>query len=193
MTFSTLLALAAFHAQQVPHSATQPPGTATSPPVAAPEPSDEAISIAQELFAGEDVRQQFFAGALMGIDAGISAGQRVMERNGLEMDETLRERLRAVLGEATINIVDAELPQFRREAAMLYARRFTLEELRELRELMHRPVVRRMQAMLPQLMLELAQMSERMFEPYQEELDARGMEVVEQWLSEQSPPTPSSS
>ncbi|HEX8653637.1 MAG TPA: DUF2059 domain-containing protein [Allosphingosinicella sp.] len=164
---------------------------ALAPPLAAQPPSEvapsaEAIAAALELLPRERIEQQLLAGTMQMTEAVIDEETQAMRRRGEEMPPELLARLRALLLEENRATAQAMLPTFRNQAAMLYARYFSVEELRELHRLQQNPVMRRMEEVGPQLMTELMRIGLRAAADRQPELQRRIAETIAEWEAEQA-------
>ena len=161
----------------------------TPPPIAQVPvnmaPSEEAIAEAAKLFEGDAFRDQLMAGVMMGLNEGI---QQELARNGAtdEIDDATLARLHDGLMAEFATIIDTELAVFRREAALIYARRFSLDELRELHALMQRPVFKKMEQLTPLLMLEMERVSTRLFQPHMPALMERAAEIAAEIAAERT-------
>ncbi|MEA3017659.1 MAG: hypothetical protein QOI38_2381 [Sphingomonadales bacterium] len=160
------------------------PLAAQPAPQAAPSP--EAIAAALELLPTERIEQQLLAGTLQMTEAVIEEEAEAMRRRGEEMPPELLARLRSLLLQENRATAEAMLPTFRTEAAMLYARYFSVEELRELHRLQQHPVMRRMEEVGPELMTELMRIGLRAAADRHPELQRRIAETVAEWEAEQA-------
>jgi hypothetical protein len=174
--------LAAPSVEQHPPAA-PPPVSAIRPAVPQEAPSAEAIAEAMKLFERDELRNQMMAGFMVGVSEAI-AHQRARTEGSGGLDEQAAARLQAAVRPEIELAIDAELPNFRRQAALVYARNFTLEELRELNELNQRPLFRKMERLTPVLMGQIMQMSRMMFQPYEERFRERGLGVFRQLMEE---------
>lgn len=165
----------------------QPAPRVLAPPpiVSAPAiitPSDEAIAEAAKMFAGDAFRDQLMAGVMIGINQSVNDEIARAGADGM-LDEEVSARIQDALTAEFAAIIDTELAAFRREAALLYARRFSLEELRELNALMQQPVFRKLEQLAPLLSLEIAQVSVRLFEPHMPALMERAGEIANEIMA----------
>ena len=161
---------------------------ATAPVAAQPPaggaPSAEALAAALELMPPELIEQQLFAGTMQLIDVIVEEQAEASRRRGEELPAELLRRLRNLLQDENRAVVEAMLPTFRSEAAMIYARHFSVEELRELRRLQQNPVMQRMERLMPQLMAEIGRIGARASAERQPDLERRIAEMVAEWQAE---------
>jgi len=176
MLFRTLLALAVAAASP----AVAQPGSAGA---AAPTP--EAIAAALELLPQDMLEQQMVAASVHLIDAMIEEQTAAARRRGEDMPDELVQRIRVLIHDENRTVVESVLPTIRNDAAMIYARYFTAEELRELRRIQQLPVMRRAERLMPEIMAELSRIGMRAAADRQPELQRRISELVEQWFAEQ--------
>lgn len=162
-----------------------------SPPLPPqPAPPPEAVAEAIQLFDRDQLHDQMIAGMLlsvrerMGASAGSLAGERSQE---------LAERFQAALTPVLERIIGVELDNFRQQMAIAYARRFTLQELRDLNRLFRDPIFQRMQQLTPLLLLDASEVGARVFSRYEDEFRQLGEDVARQWLEDRGGETPSSS
>src|SRR5688500_6599109 len=120
---------------------------APAPAAAAPEPTTvRAVDLAalQEALALLDV-QQFESQALQASDVSLEAmmalmTERLNEATQGKVPEAFLVRLRQTMRDHLATTMRAKMPRMKREAAEIYAREFTREELARLRLLSADPV-----------------------------------------------------
>lgn len=155
-----------------------------APAIAANDPG--ALAAALDLFDGMDLEDQLLASALHMVKAAIDTRVEAMSAEGVELPETLTERLRAFMYEETRLMVEDLAPTYRQDAASIYARHFTAEELRELKRLQDQPVMQKMERLAPSLMAELSKIGMRVAAERNAEIERKAVEIVEQWLTEET-------
>ena len=164
------------------------PDVVAPPPIvrvpARAEPSEEAIAEAAKMFEGEAFRDQLMAGVMIGINQGID--ERALRGGTGALDEGTSDRIQDALMAEFATIIDTELAAFRREAALMYARRFTLDELREINVLMQQPVFKKLERLAPLLSLEMMQTGVRLFEPHMAALIERAGEIAAEIAAERT-------
>lgn len=157
----------------------------TAPPAVATATDPETLAAALALFEGQDVEEQLLASALHMVKASMDADMESLKAKGIEMPESLTERLRAFAYEETRLMVEEMAPTFRQDAAVIYARHFTAAELRELKRLQDLPVMKKMEGLAPSLMAELSKIGMRAAAERMPEFERKAMELVEQWIAEE--------
>jgi hypothetical protein len=150
------------------------------------QPDTEAIAAARELLAATDFLSQMNQAAHLTAQATFgSLLQQIEARNGFDFPEELRTELRQIMLEE----VDVRLAAMREtvldDAAEIYGRYFSAEEIRELQRLQTHPVMRRLQQIAPQLTAELAQLGLAGAVERAPELERRISAAVEAWLARQ--------
>ena len=154
------------------------------PPVAEADP--ETLAAALALFEGQDVEKQLLASALHMVKASMDADMESLKAKGVELPESLTQRLRALAYEETRLMVGEMAPTFRQDAAAIYAQYFTAEELRELKRLQDHPVMKKMEGLMPSLMAELSKIGMRAAAERMPEVEHKAQELVRQWLAEET-------
>lgn len=157
-----------------------------SAPPAASTNDPEALAAALALFDGMDLQDQLLASALHMVKAAIDTRMETLSAQGTDLPETLTEKLRAFMYEETRLMVEEMAPTYRQDAAAVYARHFTAEELRELKLLQERPVMQKMERLAPSLMAELGKIGMRVAAERSDEMERKAVELVEQWLAEET-------
>ena len=130
-------------------------------PATAAAPSPEAMEAALALFDDMDLEQQMLAAFGHVMDASLKTQLEALRAQGKEMPEKVVIRLRGLLAEQGRQVVKDVLPTIRPELAAIYARRFTAEELRELKRLQSQPVMQKAQKLLPEMFAEMSQIGGR--------------------------------
>jgi hypothetical protein len=182
-----LAAAAATVAQPTePPEIVAPPPVAQAPGPAAAEPTAEMVAEAMKLVDGPDLRDQLIAGVMIGLNDGVQS-QLDQTGGGEGMDQAAADRIQEALLEEFKDVIDAEVGDLRREAALLYARRFTLDELRELNRVMDLPVFKKMERLTPVLTMEMMDATMRLFAPHMEQLLKRGRELYHEMMDAQRP------
>lgn len=161
-------------------------GSNTSTPPAATTGDADTLAAALALFDGQDVDGQLLASALHMAKASMEADMESLKAKGIDMPQSLTERLSALIYEETKLMVEQMAPTFRQDAAAIYARYFTAEELRELKRLQEHPVMKKMEGLAPSLMAELSKIGMRAAAERMPEIERKSQELVEQWLSDES-------
>ena len=155
--------------------------------VAPTETTDpQALAAALALFDGPDLEDQLLASALHMVKASMDTEIEALRARDVEMPETLVEELRAFLYEETRLMVEEMAPTFRQDAAAVYARYFTAEELKELKRLQENPVMRKAEKLAPSLMAELSKIGMRVAAERMPDIERRGQELVEKWIVEKA-------
>jgi hypothetical protein len=181
-----LAAAAATVAQPIePPEIIAPPPIVQAPRAAPAEPAAELIEEAMKLFDGPELRDQMIAGVMIGLNEGMQA--QLGRPDATEtLDEAASNRIQEALLEEFEDVIDAEVGNLRREAALLYARRFTMDELRELNRLMDMPVFKKMERLTPVMTMEMMDAAMRLFAPHMEQLLKRGRELFHEMMDARS-------
>ena len=103
------------------------------------------------------------------------------EQSGFDFPDDLERDLRAILVEHMEGYVEAIRPTALEDAARIYARYFTAEEIRELQRLQTSPVMVKFNRIAPQFMAELMQVGMATELERTAELERRMAEAVEAW------------
>lgn len=114
------------------------------------------------------------------------------KRLGMPVPDDLRQVVRAVLDDHLSGVIADLKRKAPDEAARVYARYFTADELRELQRLQSNPVMKKAQAISPLLLSDLMQIGVRVSAERQPALEAELRRAVTEWLASRSDPPRSS-
>lgn len=156
------------------------PGTmpAASPSIV---PTPEAVAEARKLFAGPEFRDTMMAGVL----ATMQTRVRAMEgRDDMSVPARFFDRLHEAMLPEIERIIDREVDNIRDRVAEVYARHFSIDELRELNILFRNPVYRRMERLNPTLILQTSETVTAVLTPYRQRFEQIGMDVARRMLEE---------
>jgi hypothetical protein len=176
-TGMALLALAQAAGQPSPPS---PP----SPPMVAATDEIGRLAAARDLLRATDFEGQMELSAQQSAHATFETLLAAEEkRRGTPMPDDLRRAVRAVLDDH-MSVLVADLKRTGLDdAARVYARYFTADELRELLRLQSNPVMKKAQAIGPLLLSDLMQIGVRASAQRQPALEAELKRVVREWLA----------
>lgn len=152
-------------------------GAPASKPV---DPSPEAVAAAMKIFDDEAMRGQMVGTILLAMDEGI-AQEMEADETGDGPDEAMELRIRQALMEEFRDIIEAELPTYINRLATLYARHYTLDELRELDRIFDLPLFKKMIALMPTMMVDEMRYASEMLEPHQQRIQDRAEELMREW------------
>ena len=167
------------------------PGLATEsapPPPAnvSDAPDAEALAAALALFEGSELEERLMASALHMTKVSIETEMDELKARNIEFPDALTARLSEFMFEETRKMVEEITPTYRADAAAVYARYFTAEELRELKRLQDTPVMKKAGELSPVLLSELGRIGMKVAAARMPEIQRKGQEVVEQWLLEEA-------
>ena len=154
MTGRTALGIGLFFLSSM--AAAQPP--TPSPPASSPA-QDSAYAAALDLLEPEKFKAQALEGAIRMAQAGMDSELKQQEANGVVVPPDLVQKIRFLTFQEAKDTIEAIGPEMRREAAGLYARHFTAAELRELKQLMSNPVLKKMEGVAPEIMADLTRLT----------------------------------
>ncbi|VWX60905.1 DUF2059 domain-containing protein [Sphingorhabdus sp. 109] len=107
-----------------------------------------------------------------------------MKREGVELDDELKQKLRAAFAEEMDQLVEEFTRDSRIEAGLVYARYFSASELDRLTEIYRDPVMRKSLTIGPELQTELMTIGMDNMRKYQPGIEHRMKAVMEQYLSD---------
>ena len=152
----------------------------------------EKVDVAKRMFEQQGFDTQMREGAaLMGVTA---FEQGLKNANGGTLDglpNDLLDDMRRLIAEEMYHVAEQAAPQSLEAAAEVYARYFTLDELRRIAELQSDPVFVKLNKMLPHLSNELARAGMEAMAPYRGEIADKIAEVVAKWAASQDAGTES--
>lgn len=155
------------------------------PPVVATEPDPAALAEARGLMHDLDFEAQMVRTAREAGERTFATMMReIPARSGEQIPAELRERVRAVLMQNVARVIDEMRPTALEDAARIYARYFTADELREIRRVQTNPVMMKMQRLSPQLLAELMQIGIAASARHMPEVTAQVQRVIAQWRRE---------
>jgi hypothetical protein len=166
-----------------------PPPVVTMPPPPAARPAVDAAAMAEAraLLHDMDFDGQLESTARRAAESTFDTMLRELQaRYGGEVPAELRARVHALLMENVTQLIAEMRPTALDDAARVYARYFTADELREIRRIQTEPVMLKMQRLGPQILPELMQIGVAVSARHMPELAAALRRVVEQWQSEQA-------
>ena len=175
--FAALLFGAAAHAE--------PPRTGQAVAAAAATPSREAVEAALRLFEDDQFESQMLAGAMSMTEAAVDTRIEAMKAEGTEFPEELAASLRTIAYDETRAMVEEMAPTFRLEAAMIYARHFTVGELAELKALQSSPVMQKAERLAPELMGDIGRVGMKIAAARAPEMERKVADTIRKWLEDQ--------
>lgn len=148
-----------------------------------------ALEAARELLSTMDLERQTAETAARTSDAAIDTIMRQFrDANDREFPADLERALRQIVLEHNARLVALSAPTMREDAARIYARHFSAEELRELRRLQANPVMRKAETVMPQLIAELSQIGLTQALAMQPDLQRRIDEAIRAWAEDNIEP-----
>jgi hypothetical protein len=110
----------------------------------------------------------------------------IAKQHGIKIPDDLRDRARRLIAEHSATVVRAMIEGGAADqAARVYARYFTAEELEQLREFQTHPVVIKANRLAPGLMAELGQIGTVTATEHSIELISKLKSMMQAWLEEQ--------
>jgi hypothetical protein len=159
--------------------------TSVSPPSQQIDPA--GMEAARALLRGSDFEAQMEEGSRHGVSATfdtiISAAE---ARRGEPMPSDLKDRVKLILLEASDEMVASMKQTALDDAALVYARYFTADELRELLRLQDNPVMVKFRKVGPAFTAELMQIGVAAAARQMPELQARVQAEIDQWVLEET-------
>ena len=172
------------------------PGQATqdnSAPSAASESDPAALAAARDLLRAVRYEQQIAATARQSLDATLTTILReVSNREGAlpaELEAQFRVAVRDHVERLIVDIQSTALE----DAAHIYARHFTAEEIRRIQSLQTDPVMVKMQGIAPQLASELMQIGIAPAARREPELRENLRQLIERWQAQHPEQQPTAS
>lgn len=158
-----------------------------APPAVSATDQIDRLAAARDLLRASEFERQMELSAAQSAHATFTTLLEAEEkRQGTSMPDDLRKAVQSVLDDHMSALV-AELKRTGLEdAARIYARYFTAEELRELQRLQTHPVMKKAQAIGPLLLGDLMQIGVRAAAERQPALEAELKRVVREWLASHS-------
>lgn len=154
----------------------------------APAADESALEAARSLLKQNGFEAQMAATArLVSAAAFDETVKAYSTKQGMEMPADLLAEVKAAIG-AEVEILITQLQANGLEdAARVYARYFTAEEIKRFAELQQDPVMKKAQSLTPQLMTELSQIGMKAAAERQPAMQARIAKLLEQWAAKQKP------
>ena len=155
-----------------------------APPSAQPDAA--ALAAARDLLRSLNYEQQFEAGARQASEASFATTlQEIEARAQADVPEEVEAEIRGIVREHVERMIAEMRPTVLEDAARVYARYFTADELREVGRLMGNPVMAKMQQVGPQLTTELMQIGVAASARRMPELMASIQSAIEAWQQRQ--------
>ena len=186
--FRTIFAAAAFVAF-TPGLAAQ----GTAPPTPATDVDPAALAAARDLLRALNFDEQFAATARQASESTMTTMLRELSSQQPAIPAGLEAEVRTAMRAHIEQMIVEMRPTVLDDAARVYARYFTADEIRQLQGLMTHPVLVKMQSMAPQLSNELMQIGVAAAARRLPALQDRLHEVVQEWQRRQSEPVAGSS
>ncbi|MCB2013729.1 MAG: DUF2059 domain-containing protein [Sphingobium sp.] len=143
-----------------------------------------AFEVAREMLLATGFKENLSKTAVRSADLFFNEGIASAEKETGPIDDELKAQIRVVVAEEVHQIAGDMQDTALDDAAHIYARHFTLEELRRLREINTDPVMKKAQTLLPQMMPELMQVGIRAAEKRKPKMKQRIHDLVEQWFAD---------
>jgi hypothetical protein len=180
---STAFFMLLFAAQPGPAPAAMPAPSAVPAPTA-----QDAMEAARELLRDAHFEDRMLETALR--MSGISFDTIVAAKEaelGEALPEDLKFTVKRIVLEETSRTIEQIKPYALDEAAQVYARHFTADELRELARLKSNPVMMKAEQLAPQLFTELSQIGLKEAAANQTTVDERIKAAIADWLATHAP------
>lgn len=143
-----------------------------------------ALAAARDLLVSVGFEQQMERTSLTMANAFFDQGMTSAEEKvGESMPTDLKQQIRSVMNEEVASIVTELKRTALDDAAQIYAEYFSADELRRLTEINTDPVMRKMQALTPQLAPQLAQIGLSVATKRRPALEQKIKDVIEQWTA----------
>ena len=152
---------------------------------AATAPSEETVAAALALFETADFEELVRSSVMHMTQAGIDGEMELLKAKGVEMPEDLLTRLRELVFTEAGELVADMMPTLQLDAAMIYTRYFSLEELKELRLLQEHPVMRKAEKVAPQMMADLSKIGMEAAIARQPAMEEKIEALIEEWLAKE--------
>jgi hypothetical protein len=148
-------------------------GAANNETAAAQDGGSDAVAAARELLRATHFEQQL--PAMTDQMTGVIMNQMIAESRteGRPLTPRMEAELRRIILEENLRTMNGARQTLAEEAAQVYARYFTADEIRELQRLQTSPVMQKMQRIAPQFMGEMVQMGMRASAARQPEIRQR--------------------
>ncbi|MDX6284409.1 MAG: hypothetical protein QOH03_5480 [Kribbellaceae bacterium] len=161
---------------------------AAAVPAAAQRADDaEAFAAARELLRATNFNSQVRATAEQVTDRTITTiMEQFRSQQGRAFPPALETELRQILREHNDALLTAIEPTALDDAARIYARYFSAEEIRELQRMQTSPVMIKFQRVMPQFFAELTQISAGEAMRRMPELRRRVDEAIERWIAQEA-------
>jgi hypothetical protein len=173
------LALALFAIEASPAYAAEPATDIAS------TPSKEAIAAALPLFDSADLEEQMLSVALSKGEADFNAELEALKERKIDISDELAAKLKEVTLNEIRDAISDIMPTIRLEAATIYARYFSVEELKELKVLSTHPVLQKMEKLSPQIMTELTKIGLKAGIARRTSIEERLTQILEDYLESQ--------
>ena len=138
----------------------------------------DAVAAARELIRATNFEQQLPAMTDQMTTVILNQMMTQARAEGRPLTPRMEAELRRVIMEENRTTMTGARTQMAEDAAQIYARYFTADEIRELQRLQTSPVMQKMQRVAPQFMSEMAQMGMRATAARQPEIRQRVMETL---------------
>jgi hypothetical protein len=145
----------------------------------------DRLAAALELLDGQDIESQSRDAALRLMDATLATEMAALQERGIEPPAPFVEKLRGLLAEEMNAALDEVLVTLRADAAGVYARYFTADELRELKRLQSTPVMQKANTVLPQLFAEIAQFGAKITAARGPAMQRKIADAVAEWIEQE--------
>lgn len=164
-------------------AAAQP--VAVAPPAPNQSVNAEAMAAALDLVDQNDVEKQMMATGMLVADAAMKSQLEAFRKQGIDLPAELVVQLRKLVLDDSTAMIGELAKTVRADTALVYARYFTAAELRELKVLQSHPVMRKVQALTPQMAVELSKIGMDKAAERQPDMQRKIQALVEKWMAEQ--------
>lgn len=153
-------------------------GATNNQSAAAPAGGGDAVAAARDLLRATNFEQQLPAMTDQMTNAFMTQMMNQARAEGRPLTPRMEAELRRLVLEENRATVAASRQAMAEDAAQVYARYFTADEIRELQQLQTSPVMQKMQRVAPQFMGEMARMGMRVTSARAPESRRRIMEAL---------------
>jgi len=153
-------------------------------PIAASTPQIDAATLAaaRELVAATDIQKQLKAVIPQVIDAAMSNTTRMFKPDAIP--EGLHERLTTLMRDGMTSMTDVFTPNMLDQIATIYARHFSVDELKRLTTLMRDPAMVSFRERMPVVTHDLMPVMMAAMKPKQEAFQKKLLSVITEWINE---------
>jgi hypothetical protein len=154
------------------------PLTAQTP--AAPDPA--TLAAARDLMAATDIQSQMRALMPRMADAVGTQLRQMFADN--KMPDGLQQQLAAAIQDNMASMQGVMTPQVIDQMASIYARHFSVDELKRLSALMRDPAMEKFRAEMPNMMGEIMPIMFEAMKPQQQAFQAKMRQIIADWIKQ---------